>query len=133
MLRVCATSLLCLCLSACSGAPDDSPDLGKVTGKVTRSGTPVINARVYFTPVAGGRTSEGLTGADGSYELVYLRDQKGAAVGEHKVRITTFEEPIVEDNGTKRGGRPEEAPPQFSGGEERRKVEAGEQVIDFTF
>ena len=128
--------LACVCvvlstLIGCSGAPDDQPETGMVTGKVTLGGNPVSGAKVFFTPVDGGRTSEAVTQDDGSYELIYLRDIKGAKIGEHQVRITTFEQPEVLDDGTQAEGRPEAMPPEFSQGTELRTVEAGEQVIDF--
>lgn len=127
--NLCALSL-CACLLGCGGA-SDKPDLGLVTGKVTRGGVPVLKAKIYFTPVAGGRASEAVTQGDGSYELVYVGGEKGAAVGEHKVVITTFEPQIIQDDGTKTGGRPEELPAQYTSGTERRTVTAGAQVIDF--
>jgi hypothetical protein len=130
MKPLCLTTLVLVgLLSGCGSS--DKPKLGQVTGKVTRNGLPVIGAKVYFSPVEGGRTSEGVTQGDGSYELVYLRDEKGAIIGEHKVRITTYEPPIDLDGGGKEGGRPEEIPPKYSSGEERRTVNAGSQVIDF--
>lgn len=130
MHRLCLAMLATASLIAGCGA-GDRPETGEVTGKVMRGATPVVGARVYFTPVDGGRTSEATTQGDGSYELVYLRDIKGAKIGEHKVRITTFDPPEVTDDGKKVGGRPEEIPSQYSGGEERRTVKAGAQVIDF--
>ena len=42
---------------------------------------------VSFEPVAGGRQSSGVTDEQGQYELVYLRDTKGAVVGKNRVRI----------------------------------------------
>jgi len=50
---------------------------------------PLADAMVLFTPDGPGRTSIGTTGADGRYELVYLRDIMGANPGHHTVRITT--------------------------------------------
>lgn len=86
---------------------------------------------LMFTRVAGARTSEAVTMGDGTYELSYVGGDKGAAVGEHKVTITTFEAPVVQDDGKSVGGRGEELPPQYTSGSERRTVEAGEQMIDF--
>ena len=61
-------------------------DMGYVTGVVTLEGEPVGYADVAFY-TAGGRPSVATTKSDGSYELVYTRDKKGALVGEHKVTI----------------------------------------------
>ena len=119
-------------LSGCAGAPDDLPELGTVTGVVTIDGEPVAKAIVNFRPVEGGLTSQSLTGEDGRYELNYLREQKGAKVGTHFVQITTFEDPVVEDDGTKSGGRKELMPAEYSRGDlEKRDVAAGENTINF--
>lgn len=66
----------------------DRPDLGRVHGVVTLDGQPLAAAYVQFDPGTV-RGSTGVTDAEGRYELVYIRDTKGAAVGEHTVRITT--------------------------------------------
>ena len=84
-------------ISGC-GAASDQPELGTVHGVVTMDGKPLANVIVAFEPVAGGRASMGKTDAEGSYELVYSADAKGAVVGSHRVTITaetgaTDEEP----------------------------------------
>ena len=43
--------------------------------------------RVIFEPVAGGRASTAFTDAEGKYELIYLRQDKGAKLGPHLVRV----------------------------------------------
>ena len=92
----------------------------------------MAGAVVSFTPVGGGRSSTAQTGEDGSYELTYLRDIKGAKIGEHEVRITTFEEPVIEDDGSKSGGRQEEMPDEYLNGSVKRTVEdVDDNVIDF--
>ncbi len=73
----------------------DRPALGTVEGVVTLDGQPLAGAFVQFDP-GSVRGSSGVTDADGRYELVYLRDMKGAAVGEHTVRITTQTETTPE-------------------------------------
>ncbi len=69
-------------------AQEDYGDLGKVTGKVTLDGSPYADAIVTFAP-KGGRPSKGVTNADGSYELTYIRATKGAEPGDHIVSIET--------------------------------------------
>ncbi len=124
--------VLPLVLMGCGSAPDDRPELGLVKGTVKLNGEPVEGARISFRPVDGGLTSQAVTNADGSYELVYLRESKGAKVGEHFVQITTYEDPIVEDDGSRSGGKPELMPEAYARGDlERRTVSAGENVIDF--
>ena len=123
---------LCLFLAACSSTPSDQPEVAPVRGKVTKGGQPVAGANVIFSPVGEGRSATAVTDAAGNYELVYLRDIKGARVGENEVRITTQQEPEIADDGTPIGGRKEEMPPNYLNGAEKRTVEAGkENVIDF--
>lgn len=82
-------------LFGCSGSKQ--PPLGTVEGFVTLDGKPLATAAVLFTPEGRGRTSIGITDADGRYSLTYLRDIKGADLGRHTVRITT----ATDDNGGK--------------------------------
>ena len=80
-------ALLCLTLSTYSGCSSgDRPELGYVTGTVTLDGQPMPDAMVQFYQ-KGLRPSKALTKADGSYELVYLRNIKGVALGQHTVYI----------------------------------------------
>ena len=85
---LCAVSLLCcICCMGCSGG-GDLPDLGKVSGTVTVDGTPTADIMVQFSPVAGGRTSAGVTDSSGHYELAYTAGAKGAVVGKHQVTLS---------------------------------------------
>jgi hypothetical protein len=88
--------LLAVCplvLAACAvGAPDDLPDLAPVTGKVTLDGKPLANVAIKFEPQGKGAASNGATDAEGKYELFYVGEKKGAAVGAHIVRITVENE-----------------------------------------
>ena len=85
-------------VSGC-GPKSDMPEVAPVKGKVTLDGKPMVMARIYFTPEGGGQSSEAVTNASGEYELVYKRDIMGAKIGKHTVRITTYEEPEVTDDG----------------------------------
>ncbi len=94
--RVCPTNSLvgvqfrCLAIALLAFAPgcgSKQPSLGKVRGQVTMDGKPLARVTVSFEPVAGGRQSSGVTDEQGQYELLYLRDLKGAVVGENRVRI----------------------------------------------
>jgi hypothetical protein len=73
----------------CGGS--DRPDLAEVEGTVTLDGAPLPGARIEFKP-AQGKISSATTGENGHYELVYLRDIKGAVPGKHTVTITTASE-----------------------------------------
>jgi hypothetical protein len=79
--------------TGCSGPKP--PPLGMVEGIVTLDGSPLAAAAVFFTPDGPGRTSIGITDADGRYAVTYLREIQGADLGRHRVRITT----ATEDNG----------------------------------
>jgi hypothetical protein len=80
-------ALVCVAIVGCSQG--DRPPLGTVKGVVTLDGQPLPNAAVRFLPVVPVRASMSMTDADGRYELVYIRDIMGAAVGDHRVEITT--------------------------------------------
>lgn len=67
----------------------DRPTLGMVSGMVTLNGRPLSGARLIFEPLEGGRASVGKTDEDGKYELIYIRKDKGAKVGKHKVQIVS--------------------------------------------
>ncbi|MCA9014736.1 MAG: carboxypeptidase regulatory-like domain-containing protein [Planctomycetaceae bacterium] len=78
---------LAACCFGCSGSGTDV-DLGTVSGVVTMDGQPLANAIVIFAP-ENGNPSSGKTDSKGFYELVYLGNNKGAIIGQHKVRIST--------------------------------------------
>jgi hypothetical protein len=84
-----------LCIAALMSAcnREKAPGLGRVSGTVTMDGSPVADAAVRFEPEGGvAGTSMGQTDAAGKYELYYSRNYKGAARGEHLVRINTYRE-----------------------------------------
>lgn len=120
-----ATAALVAVIAALASgcARPESPTLGQVEGRVTLDGRPLPAALVLFTPAGRGRTSRGVTGADGRYRLRYLRDIAGADVDEHAVRIST----ATEEN----GGR-EQLPPRYHARTElAATVRAGRNAIDF--
>ncbi|NBW85407.1 MAG: carboxypeptidase regulatory-like domain-containing protein [Planctomycetia bacterium] len=84
--------LACLCLTALGCSRSDRPPLGNVAGTVTLDGKPLAEAIVVFKPDQPGRASQATTDDAGHYNLVYLGDIAGAAVGRHAVRIITANE-----------------------------------------
>lgn len=72
-----------------AGCASGEVDLGDVHGIVTVDGQPLGGALVQFLPQGGGRSSQGRTDPDGSYQLSYTARDTGALVGESKVMITT--------------------------------------------
>ena len=78
---------LLLAVGGC-GSSGGRPELGTVSGTVTMEGKPLVGVVVSFSPESG-RTSSGVTDADGKYELVYAHGAKGAQVGKHSVHISS--------------------------------------------
>jgi hypothetical protein len=75
------------------------PKLGSVSGIVTMDGQPVSDATVIFDGAQPGEpASFGRTDGSGKYELYYSRGHKGATIGEHVVRISTYDETGDDDN-----------------------------------
>lgn len=96
---------------------------GNVSGKVTLDGQPLAGATVEFSP-EGGSPAYGVTDEQGRYTLLFSADQKGAAVGNQRVRIFSFNE-----------GRPREkerVPVKYNRQSELvRDVKRGQQTFDF--
>lgn len=77
-----------ICLSGCNDT-GDRPNIADVTGVVTFDGKPLSGASITFNQ-PGFRSSIGNTNAEGRYELIYIRDVRGAVHGEHEVKIKVF-------------------------------------------
>ena len=116
-----ACAITILTILGCSRS--HQPPLGLVSGTVTLDGVPLANAIVRFTPAGPGRTSEGISDADGHYDLRYLRAIPGANIDQHTVRITT----ASEENGSR-----ELLPPRYhSRTELEARVVSGSNDLDF--
>ena len=125
-------SLICVIAAGCGGQASDQPDLGRVTGTVTMDGEPLPAAMLIFSPEKG-RSSMGTTDSEGKYEMIYVRDTKGAKLGTHQISITTVQEGSSEESG-------EEEVAQFketilakynTKSTLTEEVKAGENVFDF--
>jgi hypothetical protein len=89
----CCWGVLCVSILVCGCNRENAPGLGRVSGTVTMDGSPVADAAITFEPQGGtAGTSLGRTDTEGKYELYYSRNLKGAATGEHVVRINTYRE-----------------------------------------
>lgn len=112
----------------------DRPELGDVHGTVTMDGAPLANAQVVFSP-EGGRPSTGVTDAAGKYTLTYIRDIKGAKVGNHSVRIESVPAaPSDPEAATKEAPIPfkETIPAKYNAKSTlTAEVKPGENTIDF--
>ena len=74
-------------------------------------------------PAKGGRESSAVTDAEGHYTLKYLRDDMGAKIGEHTVRISTA---------NPHADRPDSVPAKYNVNSElRRTVVAGNNEFNF--
>ncbi len=106
-------------------------DLGRVSGMVTLDGQPLPNATVIFQPDAAGPASYGLTDSQGLYTMMYDHSTRGAVIGPHTVRITTFQEGDS-DAEPPIPAAPEKLPAKFNRTSElREEIRAGNNEIDF--
>jgi hypothetical protein len=97
---------------------------------VTLDDKPLPNAAVEFTPVDGkGLTSYGKTDSNGAYVTMATRTDKGSAVGENKVRITTYD---ILDEGGKQTRIPEKVPLKYNESTElKADVKSGSNTFNF--
>ena len=89
--RLARLALIALLAGCGGGGLGDLPELALVTGQVTQGGKPVEGATVTFVPEGDGSLSNGMTDAEGRFELYYSEEHKGAVPGKHTVRISKFE------------------------------------------
>ena len=123
----------CFCVSVVLVFPGcgGGHDVGQVTGTVTFDAAPLPGATVTFQPQQAGAPSSGVTDDSGVYTLKYTRDQDGAELGEHSVRISTFVEgdedldpPVV--------AVPEKIPAKYNSATElKATVESGANTFDW--
>jgi hypothetical protein len=106
-------------MTGCGGG--DRPELGTVSGRITLDSKPLAGAEIIFQHPAK-RFSRAETDTDGRYELMYVRDVPGAALGTHQVVIT------AKDPATRR----QLVPPRYNHQTTlEREVRAGNNAFDF--
>jgi hypothetical protein len=66
------------------------PAMAQVTGKVMYNGKPLEFGSVTFQPAAG-QPAQGDIQSDGTFALSTYRQNDGAVIGVHKIRIASFE------------------------------------------
>lgn len=114
--RLMAIASAGLLLSGCGSGSDY--ELAPVSGRVTLDGRPVSGARVSFEPVGTGSEldlgpgSFAKTDGEGRYTLETVDRHPGALVGEHRVRISTFE--MARDMSKSHTVREEQVPAQYN-------------------
>jgi len=120
------------------GCGKEGPDMGQVTGKVTRAASPVVGVTVYFQPEEG-RISQGVTNELGDYKLRYTRTEDGAKVGKHKVFVAFVPPAGPEAEMARAAGKLKPHPDEkailekygsFATSTIDKVVEPGSQVID---
>lgn len=88
--------LLSTLLLGSLGCGSSGYELAPVSGVVTLYGQPLVDATVSFEPKAGSGTtlvgpgSAGTTDENGRFELATFKQEGGAVVGTHTVRISTY-------------------------------------------
>ena len=136
------TGTLLLCLILVTGCGKPQFPLGQVRGRLTLDGQVVVNADIWFKPVAGGRPSFGKSDQAGSYSMRYNAGRMGALPGEHIVTVSTFQEAYEPDEGADEGkdatvkkstpGRAEEIPTKYFENRMKVTVREGSNTIDLT-
>lgn len=86
-------AVVAVAVCGCSGS--EYP-LAKVSGVVTLDGQPLEGAKLVFSPKGSsenpfpGPKSTGKTDAEGRFQLTTTEGDRGAVIGDHRVRITTL-------------------------------------------
>lgn len=88
---------MCVGVGGCASGPKREPTF-PVRGAVTFEGKPVARATVSFRPRGAGRPANGITNADGVYELTTYSHHDGAIPGQYAVTVTKFEAPPAESS-----------------------------------
>ncbi len=125
-----ALSLLSTCLVGCGGG---GPAVGRVTGTVTVDGKTASGVTVSFQPTDGGRSSSGVTDADGKYDLVYSPTTMGALLGKHNVSITAGEPGLDSGGGSAALTQNAAVPAEYAKIKKEVTVEKGKNAIDVSF
>ncbi|MFO0791362.1 MAG: hypothetical protein U0805_18025 [Pirellulales bacterium] len=91
---------LALCGALVGCKPGDRADVVPVSGKVLLEGQPLKFGSITFQPMRG-QPASGTIGPDGSFTLSTYRPGDGAAVGQHRVKITcyTSQDPAAKKDG----------------------------------
>lgn len=120
--------LTLLTLAATASIGCGPADRGYVRGTVTLDGKPLPEATVEFQPEQGS-PSFGETDGSGVYELALSATEKGAVLGSHTIRVSTYRV-VPQEDGTRKV-IPEQVPSSFNDASTViREVTPGRQTID---
>jgi hypothetical protein len=103
--------LFLISLSGCGGNAHRLETV-PVSGIVTFDGKPAERLSISFVP-ATGRAANGMTDAEGRFELTTYEKGDGAVPGEHRVTITPSTDPPAEMLGHNAFQRPTRKPPEL--------------------
>lgn len=71
----------------------DLPDLGKVSGVVSRGGHPLAGAQVVFDPLdVDASSATAITDKNGEFTLQYVEGVRGAVVGKNRVYVSLLDD-----------------------------------------
>ena len=146
---VCQAASLLLAVAACFGCARDSPP-ATVEGTVRLDGEPLDNCLISFLPEPGQEVrrphSTGLTDRHGSYRLRCDNQQRGAAIGWHRVTVQDLSvssgvrrrdhgavDLEMEETAPPPPVRPSRVPKPYTSASDtplRKEVKPGHQVID---
>ncbi|QDT53468.1 hypothetical protein Pan44_14850 [Caulifigura coniformis] len=132
-------AILTLNLTGCGGV-SDQPDLGQVKGTITLDGQPLAGMAVVFFP-ENGRPAKATTTADGTYDLIYVRETRGTKLGKNRVEIAPSEGEDDADDAQSEENAPQrkavkpskpKIPARYNTKSElQADVKPGENVFDF--
>jgi hypothetical protein len=117
----CSLGVTTLVLSVALAGCDRSPfDLVPVSGVVSLDGQPLAGGIVNFQPINAGSGvnagpgSTARTGSDGRYTLATIRGEPGAVVGNHRVKIYSFNAETAKRSGNGAAPERERVPPRYN-------------------
>jgi len=91
-------AVLMVWVSAVSGCGGPT-NVADVTGTITLGQQPLAYATVTFIPAdSSGSLARAITDAKGRYQLVYNSNANGAAPGDYKVSVSTFNSGFPDDD-----------------------------------
>ncbi|MCA9008597.1 MAG: hypothetical protein KDB01_02565 [Planctomycetaceae bacterium] len=134
-------ALLASVALAVVGCGDGGPEVAEVQGTVTLGGKPLQGIVVILQP-SSGRPSDGITNAEGKYELFFKRGKPGAQLGMHSIRVQGMDPPIPDASDFDEDEQYEQVvieqqekhpiPRQYRDGSMKIEVKPGMNTFDFT-
>ncbi len=87
--------IVAVVLVGCNSEPGNPPTY-PVTGKVTRSGVPLVNASIVLIPenLETGTAAMANSDDDGNFELTTFVAKDGARPGTYKVKLSQYDKPV---------------------------------------